>query len=113
MPPPPTPGPWTAPSTAPDPVGGQRTVRVTHPFHPWSGREFAFVAVQQTWKKDRVFFFGDDGIMQSLPTAWTDVAEPDVFVTVAAGRSAFRVEDLLALAEIVDGLRRPAGGGEL
>lgn len=69
------------------------------------------MAVQQTWKKDRVFFFGDDETMQSLPTAWTDVAEPDVFVILAAGRSAFRVEDLMALAEMIDGLRRPVGGG--
>ncbi len=52
-----------------------------------------------------MFFFGDDGAMQSLPRAWTDVAEPDVFVTIAAGRSAFRVGDLLALAEIIDGVR--------
>jgi Family of unknown function (DUF5372) len=79
---------------------------VTHPFHPWSGREFAFVAVQQTWKQDRAYFFGDDGTMRSLPRAWTDAAEPDVFVALAAGRSAFRPEDLLALAEVLDGLSR-------
>jgi hypothetical protein len=53
------------------------------------------VAVQQTWKQDRVFFFGDHGTMQSLPTAWTDAAEPDVFVALAAGRTAFRPADLL------------------
>jgi len=82
---------------------------VTHPFHPWSGREFAFVAVQQTWKQDRAFFFGADGAMQSLPTAWTDAAEPDVFVSVSAGRSAFRVDDLLALADIIHGLAMAPG----
>jgi hypothetical protein len=60
--------------------------------------------VQRTWRQDRVFFFGDDGITQSLPRAWTDVADPDVFVTVAAGRSPFRVEDLLALAEVMEEL---------
>ena len=52
-----------------------------------------------------MYFFGDDGMMQSLPTAWTDVGEPDVFVTVAAGRSPFRAGDLLALAEIIEGIR--------
>jgi hypothetical protein len=77
---------------------------VVHPFHPWFGREFAFVGVQRTWRQDRVFFFGDDGITQSLPRAWTDMAEPDVFVIVAAGRSPFRVEDLLALAEVMEEL---------
>ena len=79
---------------------------MTHPFHPWFGREFSFVAVQQTWRQDRVFFFGTDGAMQSLPRTWTDVADPDVFVMIAAGRSAFRVADLLALAGVIDGVRQ-------
>ncbi|MCU4184942.1 Y4bD/Y4pK family protein [Acidiferrimicrobium sp. IK] len=77
---------------------------MTHPFHPWSGREFPFVVVQQTWRQDRVFFFGDDGTMKSLPTSWTDAAEPDVFVTMSGGRCPFRVVDLLALAELIDGM---------
>jgi hypothetical protein len=77
---------------------------VIHPFHPWSGREFAFVARRHTWKQDRVFFIGDDAVMESLPTAWTDAAAPDVFVSLAAGRSALRVEDLLVLVDVLDGL---------
>ena len=52
-----------------------------------------------------MFFFDEDGRQKSLPVGWTDAAEPDVFVTVAAGRSPFRVADLLALAELIDGLR--------
>ena len=60
--------------------------------------------VQQTWRQDRVFFFGEDGSMKSLPTSWTDVADPDVFVAMSAGRSPFRVVDLLALAELIDGM---------
>jgi hypothetical protein len=71
----------------PDPVAAQRVVRVTHPFHPWSGREFVFVAVRQAWAEDRVFFLDRDGGQHSLPVGWTDAAGPDVFVTVAAGRS--------------------------
>jgi Family of unknown function (DUF5372) len=80
---------------------------VTHPFHPWVGREFVFVGLRQTWGEDRVFFFDEDGVQRSLPAGWTDVAEPDAFVALAGGRSPFRVEDLLVLAELIDGLRRP------
>ena len=80
---------------------------MTHPFHPWFGCEFGFIAIQQTWRQDRVFFFGGDGSTLSLPRAWTDLADPDVFVTIAAGRSAFRVAELLALAELIDGVRAP------
>ena len=78
---------------------------MTHPFHPWAGRSFEFVAVRRTWQQDRVFFFLEDGTLTSVPTAWTDAAEPDVFVAVAAGRSPFRVEDLVVLAELVEALR--------
>ncbi len=77
---------------------------MTHPFHPWCGREFVFVALRQTWGEDRVFFFGDNGTQKSLPRAWTDAADLDPFVTLAGGRSPFRVEDLLLLAELVDRL---------
>jgi Family of unknown function (DUF5372) len=45
-----------------------------------------FVAIRHTWGEDRVFFFGDDGSQKSLPRAWTDAADAEVFVTVAAGR---------------------------
>ena len=55
-----------------------------------------------------MFFLLDDGTLTSLPTAWTDVVAQDAFVAVAAGRSALRVEDLVALAEMIDGLGQEA-----
>jgi len=54
-----------------------------------------------------VFFFDDDGVQRSLPRGWTDAADVDVFVAVAAGRSALRVVDLLELVGLLEGLRRP------
>jgi Family of unknown function (DUF5372) len=78
---------------------------VTHPFHPWRGREFVFVVARRTWGEDRVFFLDEDGVQRSLPRAWTDMADVDPFAVVAAGRSPFLVEDLLALVELIGGLR--------
>lgn len=66
------------------------------------------MAMRQTWGEDRAFFLDEDGTLKSLPTAWTDAAAPDVFVAMADGRSPFRAEDLVALAELVDRAR----GGE-
>jgi hypothetical protein len=63
---------------------------------------------RRSWHQDRVFFFLADGTLTSVPTAWTDVVEPDPFVVIAAGRSAFRVEDLLAVADLVGTLRPPS-----
>jgi hypothetical protein len=79
-------------------------VRVTHLFHPWCGREFVLLGVRSTWSEDRVFFLDADGTQFSLPACWTDVVEPDVFVTVAAGRCPFRVGDLLQLRRLIDGI---------
>jgi len=66
-----------------------------------------FVFVRHTWGEDRVFFFADDGTQKSLPRAWTSVADVDVFVALSGGRCPFRVADLLALAEVIDGLGSP------
>jgi hypothetical protein len=81
-------------------------VRVTHPFHPLAGEEFTFAFRRKTWGEDRVFFLDHDGDLRGLPAGWTDAVAVDPFVAVAAGRSALRVSDLLALADLLDGLRR-------
>ena len=78
---------------------------MTHPFHPWSGREFVLVGVRQNWSEDRVFFLDENGCQYSLPVGWTDVVGPDVFVSAASGRCPFRFADLTALAVLIDGLR--------
>jgi hypothetical protein len=74
---------------------------VTHPFHPWRGCEFVFIVARQNWGEDRVLFFDQDGVRRSLPPAWTDAADVDPFVALAAGRSPFRVEDLVQLADLI------------
>ena len=48
--------------------------------------------------------------MRSLPTAWTSEAEEDAFIALSGGRSAFRPEDLLALAELLAGIAAGASG---
>lgn len=62
------------------------------------------MAARHTWGEDRVFFYDEGVTLKSLPRAWTDHAEQDVFVVMAAGRSPFRCEDLLALADLIEGL---------
>ena len=70
------------------------------------GEEYELVGFAHTWGEHRVFFRKSaDQRVHSLPASWTDVEEPDPFVVVAAGRSLFRTEDLLALADLLDGLQ--------
>ncbi len=85
-------------------------MRVTHPFHPLRGRAYRFVYSKHCWGQDRVFCEGEDGEIRSFPTSWTDLAGADAFVTVAAGRSAFRVTDLLELADFLGRAKVGAGG---
>ncbi|MHB8341075.1 MAG: DUF5372 family protein [Mycobacteriales bacterium] len=77
-------------------------VRVTHQFHPWFGREFEFVTYRHNWGEDRVYFLDEAGALRSLPLNFTDAGSADPFVVMAAGRSPFRVVDLLDLVAAVD-----------
>ena len=36
-----------------------------------------------------------------MPAGWTDAGAPDPFVTLAAGRAHFQIEDLVQLAALV------------
>ncbi|HUH67592.1 MAG TPA: DUF5372 family protein [Mycobacterium sp.] len=77
---------------------------MTHPFHPWFGRVFVFLAVRQTWSQDRVFFLDSQGRQFSLPAGWTDAVDVDPFVAMAAGRCPFRFTDLVELRGLIGGL---------
>jgi hypothetical protein len=52
-------------------------------------------------------YVGPSGRTRSLPVGWTSVAAVDPFVTVAAGRTPFRLEDLLALTALLRDIRPP------
>ena len=50
-------------------------------------------------------YVGPNGRTRSLPVGWTNVAAVDSFVSVAAGRAPFRLEDLLGLTALVRDIR--------
>ena len=76
--------------------------RISHPFHPRRGEQFALRSRHQAWGEDRVMYFDSRGRLRSLLTSWTDVWQPDAFALAAGGRSWFRIDDLLALGALVD-----------
>jgi hypothetical protein len=85
---------------------------VTHPFHPLFDQELEFVKRRRNWRADRVYVFGPNGLLLSLPAEWTDVVAEDPFIVVAAGRSPFHTSGLLELAELVARIRaQQAPGG--
>ena len=52
---------------------------------------------QALWRVSRV---------RTLPVEWTDVLEPDLVVTVGAGRALFRTDQLRELRKLLDECRR-------
>jgi hypothetical protein len=66
-----------------------------------SGKTFELVTVRHNWGDERVYYQDETGALHSLPLAWTSLAAEDPFVSLSAGRSAFRVVDLLELARRV------------
>ena len=74
---------------------------ITHPFHPLRGREFELVDSRWSWGKEWMYCADDEGRLFAVPAQWTDRAQPDPFVMVAAGRALSRFEDLVHLAELV------------
>jgi hypothetical protein len=57
-----------------------------------------------TWGEDRVYFYSETDRLERIPAHWTDVVVADPRVVLAGGRSHFRVEDLLRLADLLDDL---------
>jgi Family of unknown function (DUF5372) len=80
---------------------------VTHPFHPLSGQDYELAGYGHAWGEQRVIFRepGQPGI-RSLPADWTDIGGPDPFLVVSAGRSHFRLDDLLRLVGLLRELKQ-------
>jgi hypothetical protein len=86
--------------------------RITHPFHPLRGAEYELVTRKLTWGEDRVFYYGPSGKLKSLLSNVTDVVSRDAFDCMSAGRSAFRLDDLLELRRIFDKREKVAEGAQ-
>jgi len=60
------------------------------------------LAYKYTWGEDRVYYHDEAGKLCQVPAGYTNVIQPDPYVVINAGRSAFRVVDLLELCCLMD-----------
>ncbi len=84
--------------------GGNDTAgvfRIVHPFHPLCGQQLSLVTIRHNWGEDMLYYRDPKGMLVSVPVHWTDRIPTDPVVTVSAGRSPFRLEDLLELTRLV------------
>jgi hypothetical protein len=61
------------------------------------------------WGEEHVFYYGPNGRLKSFLVNVTDLSPTDTFTRISAGRSAFRVDDLLELGERLDRWSRREG----
>jgi Family of unknown function (DUF5372) len=66
---------------------------------------FEQIIYRHNWGEDRIYFHNAESRLTSVPATWTSVVAEDPFVIVAAGRSYFRVKDLVDLVRLLEGLR--------
>ena len=85
--------------------------RIVHPFHPGHGQQFPVVTIRQNWGEELLYYRDRAGQLVSIPARWTDRIEPDPVVTISAGRSPFRLENLLELTRLVAALEKEATHG--
>jgi Family of unknown function (DUF5372) len=79
-------------------------VRITHPFHPLSGKQLACVGERYTRYGRRLLLRVDEATVCSVPPQWTDRVAPDPEIVLGEQRALFRVADLLELARLVEQL---------
>jgi len=69
------------------------------------GQRFELTTRRLNWGEDRVMYFTEQGKLSSMPTSWTNVANEDVFLQTSAGRSWFRLDDLVDLTALLEAVR--------
>jgi hypothetical protein len=85
-----------------DPHGAEQRVTffdTAEVYGPFTNEELVGEALQPI--RDQAEDAALDGSPLSVPVGWTVSVPADAYLTVGGGRSRFRVEDLLALAELI------------
>jgi len=83
----------------------KQTFKITHPSHPLRDVELNLEHYTCCWSEDRAFFYDKKGHLNSVPVGWTNLCPADIFIKISAGRSYFKVENLLQIVEIIRSLK--------
>ena len=62
------------------------------------------MTIRHNWGEELLYCRDQEGKLIPVPARWTDRVEPDPLVAISAGRSPFRLEDLLELTRLVTAL---------
>ena len=65
------------------------------------------------WGEDLVLYYNLQGRLCSMLVSWTSLAPQDAFALASAGRSWFRLDDLLNLAALLQDAKNDGGSVRL
>jgi hypothetical protein len=82
-------------------VPATRLVGITHPFHPYRGRQLVCVGERCNAAGKRLLLSIDEDTVCAVPLQWTNLVAPDPEVVLGEARAAMRVGDLVELARLV------------
>ena len=77
-------------------------MRITHPFHPLSGKQLICMGERRNPYGRRLLLQVNDSTVCSVPLQWTDLVAPAPEIVIGEHRALFRVADLLELARLLD-----------
>ncbi|MGC1440718.1 MAG: DUF5372 family protein [Burkholderiaceae bacterium] len=83
-------------------------MRITHPFHPFSGRSLPCVGERYNRYGKRLLLQVDEQTVCSVPAQWTDLVAVDPEIILGRSRALFRFADLLELERLVSRLAASA-----
>lgn len=83
---------------------------MVHPFVPQKGQEHELVERRISWGEWRLYYYDAEGVLRYIPESWTDWAPAEPWIVVGAERAHFRVDDLLRLVALIEGLAEEEGG---
>jgi uncharacterized protein DUF5372 len=83
-----------------------RRIRITHPFHPLSGKQFDLLEHRRIYSESYLYFHDDCDEVRVIPAIWTDFGKMDAFVEMAARTSPLHARCLLELADLVQRMGR-------
>ena len=66
------------------------------------GQQFELVDYRNAWGEDRVYYRDRQQRLCRLPASWTDAVDPDPLVALGGDRAAVRLDDMVALLELVE-----------
>ena len=79
--------------------------RITHPFHPLSGKSFPILKVRRVAGADRLSLRSSADGSLAIPLEWTDQASPSAFADLGIEPSILDFRCLLELVELVQQLK--------